>query len=119
MLRVSFDFSSNIICTGNMHPHSRPIVEMQLMVRHDVLVIDVKLMRKAVCASSNEESHGWYSALPAYKRCIDSRIEELRGRGMEYELNVIYSDRGPSCYWTSGFKNYAIEICVGKEINLN
>ena len=76
-------------------------------------------METAVIILSNESAHNWYSAVPSYKKYIQLKKNEFRGRGKRLATHIVNSDRGPNDFWCGAFINYGIDICKEERINCN
>ena len=95
------------------------MVALSLMVGYEVQNVQGRFKKTAVCILSNESSHGWYSAVPSYKRYIQVKKEEYQSRNISLHTHCFYSDRGPSDFWTGPFLVYSTDICKEADVNLN
>ena len=116
---ASFDYGENIICAHKKHPHNGTLKKLSLLAIHEVSNVTGNVVKRNVCCISNEPSHAWYSAVPAYKKYLQLRKSDYRNRGIALKTVVLWSDRGPSDFWTGPFIVYAIDISVENNVNLN
>ena len=115
----SFDFGGNIICNYKMHPHQGSMFELSILAIHEVANINVRICKKKVILTSNEPSHGWHSAVPAYSKYLELKQQQFRRRGKHLKTHVLWSDRGPSDFWNGPFMVYAIDIGREKSIGVH
>ena len=50
---------------------------------------------------------------------IESRKAEYASRGKTLKTHILWSDRGPTDFWTAPFIVYAIDICNDNDVNLS
>ena len=89
------------------------------MVVYDTANIDGELCKSAYCFLSNENSHCWYSAVPACQHYIKLRETFYNSRDIALHANTFWSDKGKIDFWTSPFIAYASDITSANDINLN
>ncbi len=76
-------------------------------------------IKDAYIYMSDEERHGWYSAIPAYSHFVKTRKSELKDRyNIDLKLNVLFSDRGPSDFWCAPFIYYAADIAKSENVSI-
>ena len=87
------------------------------MVLYEVFKKDDKLIQSAHVYISDEENHGWYSAIPAYSQYLRARKSQLKlEHGIDLICNVLFSDRGPGDFWCAPFIGLAAEIAKKEKV---
>ena len=121
VLFLSIDSISNIKAARKTTTHGSfcNLVELSLLVMYDIVNVNGNLERSAFCYMSNYTKHGWYSAIPAYRDYIKRRKSEFKKRRVSITTNVVWSDRGPTDFWTAPFIAFAKDIAVDDNINLS
>ena len=58
VLFTSFDYSANISCAPDSHPHSGSMIELSLLMGQEVANVNDELQKTAVGIFSNESADG-------------------------------------------------------------
>ena len=122
ILFASIDFIANIPLRSKTTTHGSgtKIASIQLCVIYDVYNNNnTALNKSAYSFLSDVTDHGWYSAIPMMRKYIQRRKREFRLRGITLKTLILWSDRGPTDFWTSPFIMYCADICIRNNINLN
>ena len=77
------------------------------------------MIKSAYIYLSDKSEHGWYSAVPIYKKYIKLRKSELNSKhGITFDLNIIFSDRGPSDFWCAPFIYEASKVAKSESVEI-
>ena len=120
ILFSSIDSIANIKAARKVTTHGSfcNTVDLSLLVIYDIINVGGNLQKSAFCYISNYTKHGWYSAIPAYRDYIQRRKAEFQKRGVSLTTNVVWSDRGPTDFWTAPFIAFAKDAAIDNNINL-
>ena len=121
ILFASIDFIANVPLRSRTTTHGSltKIATVQLCVIYDVCNVNNVLDKSAFTFLSDVTSHGWYSAVPVMRKYIQKRKEDFRRRNVNLKTIILWSDRGPTDFWTSPFVMYTADVCIRNNLNLN